>query len=348
MDQTSTMRLSSKSRTVILIALLVVGACSGGDVIAPAPAPAPPAPPPSPPPAPPPPPSMERSINPQLTNAAITTNLSPHIAINPDPAVPPAQRLFLMLPGTLAVPSTYEEIVRRAARRGYHAIGLTYPNEDAVGVLCPQTAPADCAGDVRREVITGQPFSPLVDVNVPNSIDDRLRALLVFLSASFPAEGWGRYLANGAVDWSLVTVAGHSQGAGHAGFMAKLRDLNRVVMFSGPGDPGAAWVDLPNVTAPARQFGFTHTLDNLAPLAVVTRSWDGLELDLFGAPVSVDGAAPPFAGSHQLLTSAAPNPAPTGPSASPTHGAPVVDAVTPRDAQGRPVFEPVWDFIALP
>jgi hypothetical protein len=95
-------------------------------------------------------------------------------------------------------------------------------------------------------------------------------------------------------------------------------------------------------------FGFTHTADDLATLALVARSWDGLELDLFGASVSVDGASQPFGGSHQLLTSAAPNPNPTGPSASPTHGAPVVDAVTPRDAMGRPVFEPVWGFIAFP
>jgi hypothetical protein len=292
--------------------------------------------------------SVERQINPQLTNAAITSDLAPHVVINPDPAVPATGRLFLMLPGTLAVPTTYEDIVRRGARRGYHAIGLTYPNTDAVGVLCPGAGPADCAGAVRREVITGVDASTLVTVGPPNSIDGRLLALLNYLNANFPAEGWGRYLVNGAIDWSLITVAGHSQGAGHSGFIAKLRDVNRVVMFSGPGDPGASWVDLPNVTAPARVFGFTHTADNLAPLAVVTRSWDGLELDLFGASVSVDGASPPFGGSHQLLTSAPPNPNPTGPSASPTHGAPVVDAATPRNVMGQPVFEPVWDFIAFP
>jgi hypothetical protein len=327
----------------LIIVLSVVAACSSNSPSPPqAPAPTPP-PPPAPPPT-----SVERQINPQLTNAAINSDLAPHVVINPDPAVAASGRLFVMLPGTSGVPTVYEDVVRRGAQRGYHAIGLTYPNDDAVSVLCPGTGPADCAGAVRREVITGADASPLVAVDPANSIDGRLLALLTYLSANFPAEGWGRYLVNGAVDWSLITVAGHSQGAGHAGFIAKLRDVNRVVMFSGPGDPGASWVDLPNITAPARMFGFTHTADDLATLALVARSWDGLELDLFGASVSVDGASQPFGGSHQLLTSAAPNPNPTGPSASPTHGAPVVDAVTPRDAMGRPVFEPVWGFIAFP
>lgn len=337
------MRLRPSSALLIALSAFagVLPGCSGSDGAAPPPpqAPAPPPPPPA---------SVERSINPQLTNAAIATNLSPHFVINPNPAATLAARLFVFLPGTGGVPAVYEDIVRRGAARGYHAIGLTYPNDDAVGVLCPGTGPSDCAGAVRREVVTGAETSALVTVNAANSIDGRLLALLVYLNTNFPAEGWGRYLVNGAVDWSLVTVSGHSQGAGHAGFIAKLRDVNRVSMFSGPGDPGAAWVDLPNVTPSARQFGFIHTADNFVPLALATRSWDGLDLDLFGAPVSVDGASAPYGGSHQLLTSAPPNPNPTGPSASPTHGAPVVDAVTPRDAQGRPLFEPVWDFMAFP
>ena len=48
------------------------------------------------------------------------------------------------------------------------------------------------------------------------------------------------------------------------------------------------------------------------------------------------------------VPAAPPNPTPTGPSASPAHGAPVLDSVTPRDAQGRPVFAPVWITLAFP
>jgi hypothetical protein len=328
---------------VTICAVLALAACSSGDGSAPPAANPPPANP-----APAPPPTTERSIAPQTTNAALTQDLLPHFVINPNPAVPAKNRLFVFLPGTGAPPSAYEDIVRAGAAQGYHALGLTYVNDDAVGVLCPAAGDPACAGAVRREVITGEATSALVAVDAANSIDGRLRSLLAHLAANFPAEGWGRYLVNGDVDWSITTVAGHSQGAGHAGFMAKIRDLNRVVMFSGPGDAGAAWQAAPNVTPVARQFGFTHTADNLTPLAVALGSWDAIDLDLFGAPVSVDGVAAPFGGAHQLTTSAPPNPNPVGPSASPTHGAPVVDSVTPRDAQGAPLYLPVWTHVAFP
>jgi hypothetical protein len=257
-----------------------------------------------------------------------------------------------MLPGTGALPRTYREIVRLAPTRGYHAVGLTYPNEFAVEATCASSVDPDCAGRYRREVILGEPTSPLVSVDQPNSIVGRLRALLVYLNATFPAEGWGRYLTADDIDWSLVTVAGHSQGAGHAGYFAKIRSLNRVAMFSGPGDTGTAgsalWIALPNVTPPSLQYGFTHTADPLLPVANVTQNWSGIGLGAFGTPVSVDNASTPYANSRQLLTSAPPNPNPTGPTAAPAHGAPVADAVTPRDAAGAPVYTAVWIYMAFP
>jgi hypothetical protein len=217
----------------------------------------------------------------------------------------------------------------------------------------PATDP-DCAGKVRREVITGEDTSTLVSVDLTNSISDRLRSLLVYLNTTFPNEGWGRYLIGGSVDWSAVVVAGHSQGGGHAGYFAKLHRFDRVVMFSAPGDTGAAansaaqWVSLANITPASSQYGFTHTADPLAPLATVSRNWTGIGLGAFGTPVSVDGASAPFANSRQLTTSAPPNPNPGGPTAAPAHGAPVADAVTPRDQNGRPAYIPVWTYLAFP
>ncbi len=338
------MRLPISTLSVLTAFLLLASCGGGGDS------------PPAPPPLTPPPvaPSVEREISPALANPALTQDLSPHFVVNPNPVASPARRLLLMLPGTRAVPRTYRDIVRVGAERGYHAIGLTYPNGDAIESLCGGSPIPNCAGLARREIITGEDLSTLVAVDPPNSIDGRLLSLLTYLSAAFPNEGWGQYLASGAVNWALITVAGHSQGSGHAGFLAKIRDLNRVVMFSGPGDSGATagssaeWLSLPNVTPVARQFGFTHTADPLLPLAGVTRNWDAIDLDSFGPAVSVDGAGPPFANSHQLTTSAPPNPNPTGPSAAPAHGATVVDAVTPRDAQGTPIYRSVWIYLAFP
>lgn len=336
--------------------VLVLIGCGNDSVVAPAPvATAPPPSQPTPTPTPTSAPgSVERSVLPAQTSNAITTNLAPHFVVNPDPQVTQRGRLFVMLPGTRGTPINSRDIVRTGASRGYHAVGLTYANDDSVQELCGTSADTDCAGKVRREVITGEDTSALINVNPANSIITRLTALLQFLQTNSPNEGWGQFLDNGQPDWNRITVAGHSQGAGHAGFLAKLVLLDRAVMFSSPGDTRvgtmspALWLSLPNVTPASRQFGFTHTQDSLTPLARVVDSWQAIGLGAFGGLFSVDGATAPFGNSHQLVTSAPPNPNPTGPTASPTHGAPVVDTVTPRDAQGRPIYALVWNYLAFP
>jgi hypothetical protein len=348
---------SSCLRTLPILISLALVACGGDDGGGPPTGTAPPTPAPTSSPSPtptPPPASVERNILPADTNAAITTNLAAHFAVNPAPQVPARGRLFVMLPGTGATAGVYREIVRTGAARGYHALGLTYPNDEAVGSLCSLSADPDCAGRVRREIITGEDTSTLVSVNTANAIIARLTALLQFLDRTFPAEGWGQFLAGGQPDWSRITVAGHSQGGGHAGYLAKLFALDRAVMFAAPGDTGVApgtaaqWVSLPNVTAASRQYGFIHTGDPLVPLATASRAWDVIGLGAFGPLTSVDGNTAPFGNARQLTTALPPNPNPTGLSASPNHGAPVVDAVTPRDAQGRPLYAPVWIYLAFP
>jgi hypothetical protein len=269
--------------------------------------------------------------------------------INPDPAVTPRGRLFVMLPGTGAVPRFYRLIVRTGAQRGYHAIGLTYPNDEAVDTLCGSSAPSNCSGDTRREIITGIDTSPAVSVDAANAITGRLHALLTHLHASFPAEGWNQYLRAGEPDWRLITIAGHSQGAGHAGYFAKLHELDRIAMFAGPGDVGAggaAWLTLPNITPVDRHHGFAHTADPLVPLALVTFNWSQIGLAAFGPPVSVDATAPPYANSRQLVTSLPPANAPTV--IAPAHSSMVVDAATPLAADGTPVYRPVWVYMAFP
>lgn len=336
------MSTSTLRRTIFTtLGGLALAACGGGSD-------------PSPPAAPSAPPSVEREISPALTNPALTQFLAPHFAVNPSPSVAPAQRLFVMLPGTGATPRVYREIVRVGAQRGHHALGLTYPNNQTVGAQCLGQPDPDCTGKARREVITGEDTSPVVAIDPANSIDGRLRALLAHLAASFPDEGWGQFLAGGQIDWSRVTVAGHSQGAGHAGYMAKMRALHRVVVISGPGDVGqtpgvpAPWLSLPNVTPAARQYGFTHTGDTLVPLALALRNWELMGLGASGAPANVDGAGPPFGNTRQLVTSLAPNPNPPAPVPAPEHAAPVADAATPRTAEGDPVFRSVWIYLAFP
>lgn len=309
-----------------------------------------PAPTPTPTPTPTPAPtSVEREILPAATSALITTNLSGHYAINPSPAVAARGKLLVMLPGTGAVPRFYRQILRVGAARGHHSIGLTYPNDDAVGDLCGASAAPDCPALARREIITGADMSPLVTVNAANSINGRLAALIQHLNGLYPTEGWGQYLAGGVPDWSRISVAGHSQGSGHAAFMGKIVTLDRVVMFSGPGDfVGAAlapWLSQPGLTPVARYYGFTHSADELVPQSLILAAWAALGLGAAGAPVNIDGVAAPYAGSRQLLTSAPPNLAVFN--AAPRHSATIVDAITPVTATGAFVYQPVWEYMAF-
>lgn len=344
------MPLRSSVAFMALAAALIAG-CGGGGTSAIAP-PAVTPPPPAPPP-PPPPTTTEHEVGPAQTSADISASLVPHLAIAPVAATAKA-RLFVMLPGTASTSRQYQLIVRRGAARGYHSIGLIYPNAEAVELLCGPGSAPDCVGLARREVITGADVSPVVAVNAANSITGRLTALLSYLATTFPSEGWGQYLSSGRINWSLVTVAGHSQGAGHAGFLAKLEVLDRAVMISGPADTGsvagspAEWLSLPNVTPTSRQYGFTHTDDAIVSQSRARANWAVIGLGASGAPVSVDGNAAPFAGSHQLLTSAAPANDPARTNIQSAHGAPVADFFTPLTAAGDPLFAPVWDYLAFP
>ena len=285
----------------------------------------------------------ERDIAPAAADARISTSFEAHVAITPTPALS-ANKLFVFLPGTQGLPTFYRLILRRGSASGFHAIGLNYPNDQSVGSICVGRE-ASCFWDVRREVVTGSNESALVAVAAPDAIVTRLERALTYLNTTYPGEGWGQYLAaNGTVDWSKLVVAGHSQGGGHAGVMAKLYAMQRAVYFSAPADwnvianQPAAWMSgEPNVTPASRQFAFGNVDDTLVPYAEVRQNWAAL--GIAGAPGSVDAnPGGPFA--TNLLTTA--NPGRSGAAASPTHGSTVLDAATPLDAAGGPAFSAVW------
>jgi len=261
-----------------------------------------------------PPPSVVRQVVPSVTDAAIDVANDPHVAINPSPS---------------------------GAARGKL-------NSTAVGVLCGDDTDAECFWDVRREVITGTNTSPRLVVTPANAIVNRLARLLQHLHATYPTEGWGQFLAAGNPDWSRVTLAGHSQGGGHVGVLAKLVVLDRAVYFSSPADwrqvanVPATWLARPNVTPASRQYAFIHEQDQLVPEAQARANWVALGLDVFGAVTNVDAASAPYGGSHRLTTRATPA------LAASFHGATVVDAATPRATSGAPLFEGVWGYLAIP
>ena len=152
------------------------------------------------------------------------------------------------MPGTNNVPSSWTRLGREAARLGYHVIGLSYQNTVEVIGVCTGSPDPDCSGNMRREILDGSDVSSHVAVTRANSIDNRLTKLLVYLDSLYPAERWSWFIEkDGTPKWSQIAVSGQSQGAGQAALIGKLRQVDRVVMFSGPPDlrvPGEvdAWV----------------------------------------------------------------------------------------------------------
>lgn len=252
-------------------------------------------------------------------------------------------RLLVFLPGTTAEPQYYSVLIEHAASLGYHAIGLTYKNELAVNGVCAGLGATGCHEDVRREILFGTDLNDVVQVDVANSLFNRLEALLRHLETLAPDEGWETFRdGSGRVRWSFVVVSGHSQGAGHTAFIGRLHRVARAVLFSGT-EP-APWTQAGDFATPAADyFGFVHLLE--ASYTPIQSSWDNIGVP--GAPTSVDVLPPPFDGSQQLLT------AREDCTGDPTsngfyHNCHCADDWMPYRPDGTPVFEEVWDHLFAP
>jgi hypothetical protein len=279
---------------------------------------------------------VERRVDPGATDTGISNTGGQHFVAVPASANQ-SQNLLVFLPGTGGRPEFYTTILRHAADRGHHAIGLAYPNVEAVNELCASAPSATCHEDARIEVITGADRSNLVSVNAANSIDNRLRALLAWLDQGFPGEDWSTFSTNGEPRWDRIIVAGHSQGGGHAAMIARLRVVRRAVLFAST-EP-APWTATAFATPTRRLYGFVHRLE--PSYAGITNSWR--RMDFAGPITSVDGESPPFAGSHQLQTSAAT--CREFPPLDAYHNCVVTDAITPVAPDGTPIFGAVWTYL---
>ena len=202
-----------------------------------------------------------------------------------------------------------------------------------------------CFTVVRQDDFDGSTPGSYAGITPANSIQARLVDLLRYLAAEHPSQGWSRFLVGATPLWSKVVVAGHSQGGGDAAYIAKVRGVEGVVMLSSDVDStttrppvAATYLTTGHLTPLDRYVGFDHTRDPFNDK--IEADWTALDLRSFGSPVSVDGKAPPFDNSHELLTSAQvpPGPAP----ALATHDSTAIDAQTPLCPNGSPAFVPVW------
>lgn len=287
---------------------------------------------------------VDRWVEPQATDPAIDDWLDPHfVSINR--TVPPRDLLLVFFPGSGALPSYYTRFVQTAADAGFHAVGLCYPNSWSVNFnLCGFSSDPNCHADVRFEILEGVDVSPLPEVKITptNCIRNRLGKLIEHQAATYPDENWQQFLAGSEPRWDRIACAGHSQGGGHAAFVAKWYDVWRVLMFAGgtdlffgQPDPYAAWLD-DHLTPAVDYWGFVHLQDS--PSAYLG-AWDIIGLDDFGDPLLADDRDPPYEHRHQLVTNI-PSPVPDK-----QHSAIIVDDFLPLDGNGQPVYLPVWHYL---
>jgi hypothetical protein len=286
-------------------------------------------------------------VAPQATDPQIDRALQNHyVAVNS--SVAPKNRLFLFFAGTGGVPFNYLEINNTAADAGFHAIALSYPNDEAVNQLCgaPNTN-LDCYANVRLEIKDGTDRTALVDVNRPNALENRLIKLLGYLRTQHPTENWEQFLINGStINWTRIVVAGHSQGGGHAAIIGRFHPVARVIMlaamdFNGLSNAPANWIarpeTTPNASTPDKFWGFSHMRDEQVNFTLLSnRIWSIYGMPSFGSIVNVDNTAPPYNNTHSLTSNG---------ECDNFHGCIAVDVRLVRDGNGAPVYKPVWQYL---
>lgn len=283
-----------------------------------------------------------RDLPPGDTNSALTQWSEPHIVCAPGESNRRGE-LFIFLPGTGATPDYYTHLVDAAAEAGLHAIALRYPNDRSANIqICPRDPDDDCHELLRREITQGQGVSENVVVDAANSVEGRLQSALAHLTAQAPAEGWGDFLQGEAIRWDAVVIAGHSQGGGHAVYLAYQHRVHHAIAFAWAdvrkGDLAPWLLEQASTTPPGSYYLFWHEGDRSVARyqpALMT----ALGLDAYGAPAVVDGNTPPYGDAHALIAT---HPAPDGQLAHNTH---VADVALVFDPDGIPIYKAAWQYL---
>lgn len=230
-----------------------------------------------------------------------------------DKAVMKKGQLLVFLTGTGGKGEGPKDFNLFAASLGYRVINLIYPDDFSLSRY--QRAPdMENYAKGREEIITGKDLSQQINVNRANSIENRLYKLLVDLHRRFPRRGWEDfYDKDGNIIWSNITLAGQSQGGGHAAFIAKEHQVARVIMFGSPKDYSVRynrppdWIAKDGKTPLDRYFSFVHSKDdhNACTYPQQQEIWKAFGLYKFGFEKDVDKTSPPYNDVH-LLTSSRP------------------------------------------
>ena len=201
-------------------------------------------------------------ISPQQTDSAITQARGPHLALVNNQVLPNGH-LLLSLGGTNSLPSDFLPFNEVAAQEGYAVLALDYPNT-VITTSCKTSPEPDPCTLFRREIVSGEQVSQLVEVDRSNSIENRLESLLRYQAKNDP-ENFAQFMTESGPAWEKIIVVGHSQGSGHAAFLAKQHPLGGVILLAGPQDTTdagpASWLSAPSATEPENYLSFLHRDD---------------------------------------------------------------------------------------
>jgi hypothetical protein len=266
-------------------------------------------------------------VDPKGTDPAVEKVHGPHLALY-DPQVPSNHRLMVYFVGTGALAEGSLTIDSAFARLGYHVVALDYEN-NVLAASCVHSSDRSCFDSYRDAIVTGASGSEKIHVDRANSVLNRLQKFLVYLAKTDPTGGWDEFLVNGQAAWSRFVLAGHSQGSGHAAYIAKMYKVDKVLMFSGPQDylgdrdEPAPWESRPSATPPSRFFAFLNINDPFNEYHQVMSCEALMQLSNPYTPMVEPGQT--IQGIHQIL----------------------VNDVDTKHAHGSTIssqFENVWDY----
>jgi hypothetical protein len=176
------------------------------------------------------------------------------------------KKLLISIPGTTGHGDAMRSFDSVAALKGYHAISLDYPNNRNTATFINSTD-KEAFNKFRQEIDFGTAVSDSVDVDSLNSIINRITKLVIYLAKTRPEEGWNHFLDHQQIIWERVTLAGHSQGAGHVSYIGHAFKVHKVIMLSGPQDflenfdMPAPWLSAASKTPYDSFYSFLHDDD---------------------------------------------------------------------------------------
>ena len=288
----------------------------------------------------------EYNILPSTTNSSILLfNNSHEVCL--DTRTTLKNKLFIFLPGTTGYPTNYKLIVKQAASQGYHAIGLMYPNDPSIYTASNNDTTNTQFAKCRQEIFDGTDQTSGVSVDTNNCINNRLYKLLLYLQRTYPAQNWSQYISNGQVVWSKCIIAGHSQGGGHAFFIAKRVLVDKAISFSSIDwnsalNRSATWVTQSGATSINKFYSINGTNDEIFNYANVQTQLSDMSIP--GSPVSVDNNTSPYSSTHRLITSATPA---ISIAPFPNHNLTCLDMSIPKTSTGAviPAFVNAWNYL---